>query len=574
MRDLPQFRECLPSAHINSGSSDRSLSTSGLAGNALCSVVVLLAFALVYSRSLAFVYVEGDDAAVVAYHALGRNSQLQPFYSPYQSMLDALLSLLPPVENTVRYVAMTLAAVSAPLFFCLTMVLAFDWCAEIRQAPKWLLAAVMLLAVPEFFYLGMVLTPSLSAMALLVGAHLIIRRATVSTTTPAWNKFAVSLLVFGVGAAFRWDTVTYGATIAIDLFLRAGDRSEHPPTARERLRLSFTWGVLAGLAWLMALMLNGWGLAAILNTIVSQGPAESLDWKLGLARAQTFFTPAFVALAALGFYVVVRKKHPLALIAVLAIVPVSRLLLYGVPKWFVTVIPSLLGCATVGLCLISQRRNIRYALLALVVCPWLVGVQWSYGRTAWGPGFELQPYYSVAQNSSAPFPTFAAGMAIPTPEGPRPLLGHGWVLLGGWRQFVTEYSAEQEAAVSNAIKAKLPLLLDEQGQSWFVNILITNGYFTEDSAFRTIGDNSIMERRWIGRDGSHMRIFQFTKQNDLFNSAAIDRLRAATTDTVIISAYSSTMLRLQQIAPESLEARGKRTALLHLDRLYAKLPRS
>jgi hypothetical protein len=64
---------------------------------------------------------------------------------------------------------------------------------------------------------------------------------------------------------------------------------------------------------------------------------------------------------------------------------------------------------------------------------------------------------------------------------------------------------------------------------------------------------------------------QFVKPNDLVNPAAIDRLRTVTGDTVVITAVSRNILQLQQIAPESLEARGKRTALLHLDRLYARL---
>jgi hypothetical protein len=238
--------------------------------------------------------------------------------------------------------------------------------------------------------------------------------------------------------------------------------------------------------------------------------------------------------------------------------------------------PALIGCATVGVCGISQRRNLRYALLALVGFPWLVGIQWSYGGTAWGPGFELRPYHSVGLMSANPSPTFGPGMAIPTPEGPRPLLGHAYVLLlGGWRHFVTEYSLEQESAVLKSRNAKLPLLIDEQGQSWFANILVARGYFTEDSALRTISDNqSLLERRWIARDGSYIRVLQFTEANDLFNVDAIDKLRVATAETVVISGFSRTLLRLQQIAPESLETLGKRTALLHLDRLHAKLKRS
>src|SRR5262249_12723231 len=160
-----------------------------------------------------------------------------------------------PREDIVRVTAMTLTAVSAPVFFFLMMLLAFDWCAEIGHTPKWALVAAMLLAVPESYYLAMVLTPSIIAMALLVGAHLVVRRATARTGFPRLGSFTASLLLFGIGAAFRWDTVIYGATIAADLFFRAGDRSAHgQPTVRNRLWLCFGWSSLAGITWLVVLM--------------------------------------------------------------------------------------------------------------------------------------------------------------------------------------------------------------------------------------------------------------------------------------------------------------------------------
>ncbi len=280
-------------------------------------------------------------------------------------------------------------------------------------------------------------------MALLVGAHLIVRRATARTGFPRLGSFTTSVLLFGIGAAFRWDTVTYGATIAADLFFRAGDRSEYgQPPVWDRLRLSFGWGALAGVTWLVVLMFNGWGLERILHTIQVGGPVESLDWKMGLSRVQTLFTPAFTLLSAAGYLLLLRRKHPLAIIVPMAILPVVKLVLYGVPKWFITATPSLVACAVVGLCFFWQRPAQRYALLGLLVLPWLIGIRWSYGGIAWGPGFELQPYDRIARSTSFFSPTVGPGMAVPTPEGPRPLFGHAWVLLGEWKRFVNEWSSE------------------------------------------------------------------------------------------------------------------------------------
>ena len=44
-------------------------------------LLVVIVFAGIYTQALSPVYVEGDDAMVVAYHALGRHAELQPPYS-------------------------------------------------------------------------------------------------------------------------------------------------------------------------------------------------------------------------------------------------------------------------------------------------------------------------------------------------------------------------------------------------------------------------------------------------------------------------------------------------------------
>jgi len=540
-------------------------------GVIISGAVVLLAFAIIYSLSLSFVYIEGDDASLIAYHALGRNPSLQPPYSAYVSMMDAVLALLPARENVIRIAAITLTAVSAPIFFFLMMLLAFEWCDAIDQPPKWVATAVMLMAVPEFYYLSMVLTPSIIAMALLLVSHLIVRRSAARVGSFEWAKFAVSLLLFGLGAAFRWDTVTYGATIVADLFYSIGDRSpQGPPPPKKRLLLSILWGAGAGITWLLVLRFNGWDLGNILHVLRANGPVESLDWKMGIARVQPFFTPAFTILFVVGYYLLVRGRNRLAIIVIVATLPVAKLMLYGVPKWFITATPAFVACAIFGLGFCWQRRALRYSLLGLVIGPWFIGVHWSLAGIGWGPGFELRSYERTPDTMSLPYLSLSAGMAVPTPEGPRPLFGHAWVLSGAWKRFVNEYESEQEMAVKQAIDAGLPLLVAEDGTSWFVCVYAARDYFTQDSGQHEIAD-FVIERRWIASNGSQSRLISFSHPKDLFNPAAIQSLRRVAPDTVVVSGFSSNLIRLHQIAPESLELQGKRTALLHLDRLAAKL---
>jgi hypothetical protein len=536
----------------------------------ICGVLVLLTFAIVYSRSLSFVYIDGDDATRVAYHVLGRNSEVQPPYAAYESMLDTVLSILPPDEKVVRIVSMTLTAVSASVLCFLIIMLAFDWCADLRRVPRWLLALAMVLAALEFFYLGMLLTPSVIAMAFLVGAHLIIRRSTVSRCFPRWSGLGASVLLFGVGAAFRWDTLTYGAVVVTDLFLRAGDRSEEgQPPVKDRLRLAVLWGVLAGLVWLITVACNGWGPARVVGVIEAAGPGESANLKVALGRVQTLFTPGFAALWAIGLFWLIRRRHPLAFVTTVSIIVVAIFIPLGGPKWFITAIPSLLACASMGFALFWRRPMLRYATLGLLLLPWLIGLRMVFAGAAWGPGFEMQPYDRTPTNTNGSGVSlrFGSRTAVPTPEGPRPLFGHAWVLSGDWKRFVQDAAWEQFAATRKAIDMGVPLLQDK-GQGEAVVTYAALGFRTKDRWNRTLDNKFVIERRFTGQDGTQTRMLRLTNRNDLFDSCSIERLRRICTDTVVISGYSTTLHRLHQLVPTSLEKLGKTTAVLHLDRLH------
>jgi hypothetical protein len=521
---------------------------------------------------MSFVYIEGDDAEIVAYHALGRNSQLQPVYSSYQSMMDAVLSLLPPKEDIVRIAAMTLTAIAAPMLFLLIMLLAFDWCWGIVPQARWPIVTTMLFVVPEFYYLAMVLTPSVTAMSLLVAAHLVLRRSTARTQTPNWLGFSASVLLFGIGAAFRWDTVTYGATIATDLFFRASDRSEDEKSSIwYRLWMTIWWGTLAGTTWLIALNLNGYTLDYIIRTIRTQGPVEPLDLKMGLSRIHTLFTPALAVLSVAGLYLLLRRKHPLAFVTLVSIVPVARLLLYGVPKWMITLTPTLIACALVALSVFWRRPWQRYMILTLTILPWLIGVRMTYSGAAWGPGFEVQKYDRIPKKTSWPSLILGSGTAVPTPEGPRALFGHAWVFSGDWKQFVVAYWSEQERAVRKSIETHVPLLLQDSSQGWGVVAYSALGYRTVDPHNRSIDHNFVIERSWYRPDGPPSRMLQLVDPKQIFVPSATERLRQVAGSTVIIAGYPSTLGKLYKIAPHSLEPLGKVTAVLHLDQLSASL---
>ena len=223
--------------------------------------VVIACFALVYVVSLSFAYVEGDDASSIAYHLYGRNSSIQPPYSPYHSMMDTVLGLLPVNEPLLRTVAVGLTSLAAIGIVLFMLAIAFDWLKTLPLASRWLIGLVVLLASPEFFYLGLAYLPGVIAMAFVLAAHLILRWGGIADEPPSLSAnrgriiILFSAVVFGIGAACRWDITVYGAVIAADLVFGFGDRRQPLVTLiRRRWLVCMVWGVLALLCFFLRIV--------------------------------------------------------------------------------------------------------------------------------------------------------------------------------------------------------------------------------------------------------------------------------------------------------------------------------
>ena len=539
----------------------------------LAVALIVLAFACVYWRSLAFVYIEGDDAQIVAHHAMGRDNDVMPVYSAYQSMFDGLLVALPAREDVIRVASLGLTAMCAPLLAALMTLLAFDWTAGLRHR-RWFGAALLLLAVPELFYLGMVVTPSVIAMTLAVAAHLVLRRSGQWSGNRRHYAFVGSAMLFGFGAGIRWDTVLYGVTVGADILLGGCvDRASSGPRVRRRITDTAVWGGLAAATWLAAVYVNGYSPLMVLRALGSAGPVESFSLVHGLSRIQTLSTPLFAVLGVVGMIALVRGRAPLSIIAVLSFVVVGKLALYGVPKWMITAIPAWVAVAMAGASVAWQRPAARYALIVLGVLPWLLGVRMTYGSSAWGPAFEIRRYDAAPASTTWPTLVLGAGTAIPTPEGPRPLFGHAWVLGGAWTRFVTGYWLDQQEAVATAIRLKLPLLVQDYSQGWGATAHLQLGFSTSGAAVPLPNEHFVLESLWMRPDGVTARMMTLAPGRSVAGEHEAGRLQQICDPAVVTMAFSSTLAHLHQLAPEALEPLGNTTAVLHLDRLANRAPR-
>lgn len=538
-------------------------------GTAAAAALLAAIFALVYARSLAFVYIEGDDATSIAYHALGRVRAIQPPYSAYQCMMDAILRLLPAQEPVLRVAAMTITAVAAPILMLLIVMLAFDWAGEEIRISRAAAALVLALAAPELIYLGLLYTPALVALAAAIGAHLLIRG--VVRRAPGWGvlrdaRFWISVALFGAGVACRWDVLAYGAIVAADLWF--GPRLAASP-GRPRFAAAVLWGTAALAAWFGAVALCGYGPGVVWKTLRTAGPVEDYpSLTVAAATMQTLATPALLLLAAAGFAVFARRRNPLAVLALLGVALTARFLPLGVPKWFLVAVPALAACALAGFSILWNARTatplLRTALALCLAAPWLLGVQTLSGDSAYGPGFQVRPFNRPPAGRSFIRPVIGAGALVPTSEGPRPIGGHAFVLLGGgWRRTVQSASNELQTAAREAIARRLPILQD-MGQGFVVSTLAGMGFTTHDAW-------KLPQRTFLSADGAtSVRVVRARTRDDLFRPEGQREIEALSGGSRVIAyAYTSTLRRLYRRAPDSLQSLGATAAVIDFDKLRA-----
>ena len=530
---------------------------------AAAAALIAAAFLLVYARSLTFVYVEGDDATSIAYHALGRVREVQPPYSAYQCMMDAFLGLLPSDEHLLRVTAMVLTGLAAPVLLFLIVMLAYEWAGDAIRISRASAAFVVLLAAPELIYLGLVYTPALVALAAAVEAHLMVRRAAVATL---W--FWASVVLFGAGAACRWDILAYGAIIAADLWFGPGPCEA--PRVR-RFATAVLWGLAAFGAWLAAIALNGYGPSAVLKTLRTAGPVESFPGVMvTAANMQPLLTPALLLTAFVGLAVLAKRRNPATLLVLLGIVLTARYLPLGIPKWFLVAVPGLMASALTGWASLWHAPvatvPVRAGLLACLIAPWLIGVHTVSGDSAYGPGFEQRPY-NRPPNTGRIFQAVPdAGALVPTSEGPRPLGGHAYVLLGGgWRRVVQQNARELSSDAQLAVASGLPILQD-LGQGYVVAALTGMGFRTTDSW-------KLESRTFVSPDGAtRVRVIRPRDRENLFTPAGLRHLEdLAGGSRVVAFAYTSTLRRIYNRAPDSLEEIGP-SVVLDLEKLRTVTP--
>jgi hypothetical protein len=554
-------------------------------------LLIAMAAGLVLWMAGTDVYVEGDDASSIAYHLLGRNNNMQPAYTPYQGMMDKVLSIFPAREPLLREVAQDATRLAAIMLIILILALAFDWSHphKVSYKRKALIAFVVLLAVPEFFYLGLVYSPTLVAMCLVLSAHLVLRRLFDGDPRSMRRLiiyFALSSILFGAGVAFRWNVIVYGAVIVVDLLINV-PKTNFEGHAPVRMFFPVVWGISAAFISLIMIWLSGYGyldfitkIQAASNVVNQSGTLQVTgSSSVGEILLQILLTlspmlsPGFILFLLIGLLKVVRDRNPIGWVVLISVIGILPWLITGVPKFIITIFPALVFCFVEGfgcaLDFLGSRRSraIAYSLIfILLIGPWLIGIRVIREGTAWGPGFEIKPYdYSDVQGTKFDG-SLGPGAAFPTPEGPRPLYGHAYVLLGGgWIRFVDAAAAERQLSIDNAISLKVPLVVTNWSPDYYLDDLYAMGYTTPDPFDRIEPGGFFRERRFFRGDGATINILY----HEIEGADILDELEPflslhSTTGKIVFVGYSQTLHALYKNYPGALSALGPNSAVIDL----------
>ncbi|MDN5205388.1 hypothetical protein QQ008_28645 [Fulvivirgaceae bacterium BMA10] len=554
--------------------------------------LLILIFGLIYLCSLTFTYVEGDDASTIVYHALGRDASIQTPYSPYHSMMDMVLNILPANEVILRYTAIAASAIAAMLFFILLVKLLSSITGGEQTSKLSLFSIALPFIIPELFFFGLIYNPTVLAMAIILLSHLIIRKV-VKNKKYGPLGYIVSFLLFGLGSAFRWDVAIYGVVIFTDLIMIIWNQKEV-----KRLKpwlIIGSWGILSVIAVFVFIYISGYSpkeIGEVLSWAKNYMGGKAPNYLKRIGVSLSLFTPAFIICIIVGFInLIIQRRFGLLLLGCIGFLPKLYVGLTLSPKGLIMALPGMILIAYFGFEFIYKwtspyiqlkKYRLPYAHVALyliLMVPWIIGVQMRTFNTSWGPGFEIRRYDQQPRTGSGEKAggisfdriniRLAAGLAIPTSEGPRPVWGYAYTLLGGaWREFVSKIDLERKSVLTISKNEGLPIL-QNNGHKFLMVHLLEDDFLTND-ADEKLRESSFYQRTFLNRlEKIEVPVF-YLRKDRIFDEIELKHFLEKTGERkfVCFFSYSSELTRLKNTYPNHVQILGPQSALFDFTRNY------
>lgn len=377
--------------------------------------------------------------------------------------------------------------------------------------------------------------------------------------------------MFGLAVACRWNLVLYLVLVLADGWVLSGWGSGSRRRS-ETIKHLAVWALVAAVGWAVVVAASGYGLSDVLRVVrrVQRMTEEDVPYLAALGAFQAAFTPAFVLLTVWGWRRLPKTQRGFVGAALAAVVAASLLLKWKVPKNVLVFLPPLmLGFAAGVQAAWQTRRRWMYgAVAALVALPWLVGVQATLPGRSWGPGFGMRDFDRVKDDFSFRL-VVGAGAGFPTPEGPRPLSGHFFVLGGGaWRDLVLGLEADRQELARHALGERLPYVVLERTSGNQVCGLGRLGLRTQDPFGLSSHRYGVWRRRRFAGEGQRLSLIDWTPQSeDLLGDPAVARwlIELSGSKRIALYAYSHSLRRLYLAAPDALAKIGPECAILDLE---------
>ncbi|MDG5492255.1 glycosyltransferase family 39 protein [Psychroserpens sp. SPM9] len=495
-------------------------------------------------------YIEGDDARTILFHAFGRDVDFQPPYSPYHSMFDTLFSLLPTQSETLlRQMGIVLSFLSGlAVLLCLAKIVV-DILGKEKPQLCWFLLALPFI-IPETLFSSLIINPTNISFALVLLAHVFFIKYLKNNSIPT---LVVAIVLFGLGVSFRWSIGFY-IFVLYGHFVFTNSAHLKAVVSVEKLKKSFIVFPFFIVSVILWIQISGYSVVDIYEVFVN-GSKYLEDKETSLlsvgAVAISFITPALAVLLILGVIYCIKQKlwFPLGL-WLMSVLPYFTMGIVPMYKYMITTILPLVLILAHGFLSIKNQK-IKYIIYAVIIGPWLVGLHLK-SNSAWGPGFEVRAITnnSIETHNFNPDKSTAienvslvlgSGMAMPTPEGPRPLFGFGAVLLKDWKQFVSKHNNEREAAVNYAIENKCNILQDVN-HSYIAAKLSEKGYSAKDELNAS---NEFGFHRRFETNSNSINIDVFKNKKALFDSALMQSYVSKNKKVVVYSSYTNIITKLE-----------------------------
>lgn len=525
-------------------------------------------------------YLEGDDASTILYHLCGRNLDIQAPYAAYNSGFDYLIQITGlEGEVALRNFSFVFSFITG--FFTLVL---FAFFLETLLKDSEIITAkhrryfyfILPFLVPDIIFHSLIVNSVNISFALVLTSLIFFIHFLRNVK---YSYLILSMVLLALAIPFRW-TMLIVFPLYIGLFLYFHPLENYSRQTWKLLFKIMIANVLALALSLAFIAVTGYDLKDIQNTIAgTTGYIEKSEVSVlaMLASGTAFLTPSFLILLLFSVFQILkstalRRKRIIAVAGflILSLSPFALLGFYPLYKYSITAMPVLLLLCAFGFTYVMNNKILKLLFAAAVVLPWIIGIQIEATGTFCGPAFELDTHKVLAANHKLTLgnnpdsrikiekvrPAFGSGFYMPMPEGPRPMYGYAYVLLGGgWKNQVDKFTTERDKIFQYLIEHKNASYFQDRMSAFFSCDLYRHGFSTATNF--AVETNRIHRTFRRENDSIVLEVIPISDKVAFLNN----QFKKTKNPIVFRSSYSNDILKLMTQHGDSITVLGPFTVI-------------